>query len=173
MVIPHFLQTSFILFVSRRNIDFQNYEYWLLNSLDKVMQSPWSRITIWKFLLFFGCGLTKTLPGCGSQCTNPVTNIWSAKARISLFIIYFLLYPNLFNSFSSVILIPSIHSETITLSRVNSSIIRGTWSYYLFKSLKFYSAILEFYDYILKSSYFFRFFWMSYTKCSRGRSNAF
>lgn len=102
-----------------KNMYFQNSAYYFLNLFGSYKQSPWSSITIWNCLLFRGWGRTNTFPGWGSQWTNPVMKIWSAKALINLFMIYFLLYPNLFNYLSSVIFMPSIHYDTITLSRVN------------------------------------------------------
>ena len=89
----HFFTLNIFLFTSLKNIALQNSAYYFRKSLEISRQNPWSNITIWKSLGFFGWGRMKTLPGWGSQCTNPVIKIWSAKALMSLFIIFFLLYP--------------------------------------------------------------------------------
>lgn len=116
---PHSLQIYFSLSWSLTNKDFQKLAYWSLKVLRTGIHSPWSMMTIWCFFGCLGLGLTKIFPGWGSQWTKPVTKICSAKAVIIPSMIYFLLKPSLFISYYFVILIPSIHSVTRTLSLVN------------------------------------------------------
>ncbi len=120
---PHAPQIRFIYYTSCRNIDFQNVAYYVRNLSEMSMQRPKSRITTWCFFGFEGSGRTKMLPGWGSQWINPDMKICYAKPLMMSVIMAFLSNPYFFNCSSSVTLIPSIHSETITLFLVNSSII--------------------------------------------------
>lgn len=58
------------------------------------MHNPKSNNTTSYYLLFPGLGLINIFPGCGSQWTNPEIKIYSAKALITVSIIYFVLKPN-------------------------------------------------------------------------------